>query len=81
MVSKSTGAWVAFSICIPAMLFPQCGGCGVASAERIRPFIWRIVVLNKITDINFCLPVRPFKTLPRFGIQHIAGIDIYLHEK
>ena len=61
---------------------PQCGGCRRGLGKKgFVPFIRRIVVLNKITDINFCLPVRPFKTLPRFGIQHIAGIDIYLHEK
>ncbi|CNU54525.1 Uncharacterised protein [Salmonella enterica subsp. enterica serovar Pullorum] len=38
-------------------------------------------MLNKITDINFFFPVRTFKITPCFGIQHIAGIDIYLHEK
>jgi hypothetical protein len=38
-------------------------------------------MLNKITDINFFFPVRTFKAKPRVGIQHIAGIDIYLHEK
>lgn len=37
-------------------------------------------MLNKITDINLFFPVHAFKTTPCFGIQHIAGIDIYLHE-
>ena len=49
--------------------------------ERFIPGIWRIVVLNKITDINFFFPVRTVKSVPCFGVQHIAGIDIYLHEK
>ena len=62
--------------------FPQC--CGRRRGfgeERFIPFIRCIVVLNKITDINFFFPVRTFKAIPGFGIQHIAGIDIYLHEK
>ena len=62
--------------------FPQCSGRRRCfGEERFIPFIRRIVVLNKITDINFFFPVRTFKAIPGFGIQHIAGIDIYLHEK
>ena len=63
-------------------LFPQCSGRRRCfGEERFIPFIRRVVVLNKITDINFFFPVRTFKAIPGFGIQHIAGIDIYLHEK
>ncbi len=38
-------------------------------------------MLNKIADINFVFPVRTFKAKPCVGVQLIAGINIYLHEK
>ncbi len=38
-------------------------------------------MLNKIADINFVFPVRTFKAKPYVGVQLIAGINIYLHEK
>jgi hypothetical protein len=41
---------------------------GKINASRI----WRIVVLNKVTDINFFFPVRTVKSVPCFGVQHIA---------
>ncbi len=55
------------------------GGRGRFSKEGFIAFIRRVVMLNKIADVNTLFPVRAVKSLPCFGVQLIAGIDIYLH--
>ena len=62
--------------------FPQFrGGRRRFGEKRFIAFIRCIVMLNKIADINFVFPVRTFKAKPCVGVQLIAGINIYLHEK